>query len=540
MESLFTLLFLFAITASLSQETLVKRLKINSPKDDFCPHLYKNGMSFTSNRKNSVRRSYYDSQGIALPDIYFVTSIPDTKQHTSVVPFKWNTIDSTEGCATVTPNGQTMYFAKTIAPVKKKKVKKYTKIGLMKTEWENGDWTEPVQLSFNNHRFNFSQPYWDESNNRLYFASDIRGGKGGMDIWYVTKLSETEWSDPVNLGSKVNSKGDEVFPTLNSYGVLFFSSEKKSGYGGYDIYSYDPDIDRSHKLPKPINSSANDYSFIYNHHGNDGYLVSDRWGDQDDIYSFSRTITFPDSSIQSVDSKKCYTFFEENPPPNADEMAYQWNFGDGTTAVGNNKVRHCYEEPGIYQVTLSIQDTYTGITLANVAQMDLNIELLAEYSLHSENLNDHQLKVVFEENKPENNESELYWKYEDTIYFDLNSLIIEPNYFGEYRVDAYVVGDVKEVAIFKIIFFSTPSEFSNTIKLVPSNFEKNNELHDYFDQHPSYHNRVATLLINEHQKNRHHIWLSTIVDQFKSLWGIDIQVSIDNSSEHLRLYFDEK
>lgn len=532
-----TILLVLVWSGVLGQEIAVKRLKINSPKDDFCPHLYKDGMVMSSNRKNSIKQSYFDPEGISLSDIYFAPW--PLNKNTPLIPFEWNTIDSTEGCATTSRDGQTIYFAKTIPPTKKKNIEKYTKIGLMKSVQVNGAWTKPEPLPFNNHRFNFSQPYWDETNQRLFFTSDMPAGKGGMDIWYVTKGSVHEWSEPINLGSRVNSKGNEVFPTLNERGVLYFSTDKKSGYGGYDIYSYHLDGQQSKKLPKPINSKSNDYSFISPNQGNKGYFVSDRWGNQDDIYSFDRKITFPDSSIQTVDAKKCYTFYEENPPPDTQEMAYQWDFGDGFTVVGNHEIKHCYQAPGIYQINLSIKDLSTGLTLADVAQTNLNIESLAEYSLHSENWSGKELKMVLEENQPENNEIELYWKYNDTVYFDLEHLIIKPPLTGEYRVDAYIVGDVKDVALFKVVFFLGDKASSSRIRLVPSNFEQNHALHQYFDQHPALHHTEAILLINEELKNRHHIWLSTLVDQFKFRWGINIRITLDNSSEHLTLQIDE-
>lgn len=129
----------------------------------------------------------------------------------------------------------------------------------------------------------------------LYFASDMPGGKGGRDIWFVTydKKSDT-WSKPTNL-AVVNTKGDEMFPYIAADGSLFFSSNGRGGLGGLDIYKAEKSGDSFAApvaLEYPINSSSDDFGFILEE-GNpeskfSGFFTSSRPGGKglDDIYYF--------------------------------------------------------------------------------------------------------------------------------------------------------------------------------------------------------------------------------------------------------------
>jgi outer membrane protein OmpA-like peptidoglycan-associated protein len=117
------------------------------------------------------------------------------------------------------------------------------------------------------------------------------GGYGGTDIWKST-LEDTGWAAPVNLGPLLNTVGDELFPSVQSDGNLFFSSDGHGGAGGLDLFmaratpSGWGDVRR---LPAPINSPGDDFSYTLNADGRSGYFSSDREGGEglDDVYAFS-------------------------------------------------------------------------------------------------------------------------------------------------------------------------------------------------------------------------------------------------------------
>ncbi|WP_270090019.1 OmpA family protein [Sphingobacterium sp. SYP-B4668] len=130
----------------------------------------------------------------------------------------------------------------------------------------------------------------------LYFASDMPGGNGGVDIWYSQQNSDGTWATPQNAGREVNSAGDEMFPSL--FGdTLYFSSDGYAGMGGLDIYKAigsKSNFKARQSLKYPVNSSADDFAFVVSADDQDqqyGYLSSNRSGGagDDDIYSFVYT-----------------------------------------------------------------------------------------------------------------------------------------------------------------------------------------------------------------------------------------------------------
>lgn len=115
----------------------------------------------------------------------------------------------------------------------------------------------------------------------LYFASDRPNGYGGSDIWY-SLINDGKYGEPVNLGSNINTIGDEITPFFNpADSTLYFSSNTHYGIGGFDIFSSRGGLNQwSHpqNMGVPINSTANDIYFTVNEIDNDGYLTSNRTG----------------------------------------------------------------------------------------------------------------------------------------------------------------------------------------------------------------------------------------------------------------------
>jgi peptidoglycan-associated lipoprotein len=140
----------------------------------------------------------------------------------------------------------------------------------------------------------FGQPSFSNELDLLFFASDLPGGYGGKDIWYskYNKLTDS-WSKPKNMGAEINTPQDELFPSIDEKGTLYYSSKGGLNLGGLDIFKAIKKDDLSWgdaiNLGYPINSSGDEFGIIFNKNLKTGYFTSNRAGGvgKDDIYEFN-------------------------------------------------------------------------------------------------------------------------------------------------------------------------------------------------------------------------------------------------------------
>lgn len=141
-----------------------------------------------------------------------------------------------------------------------------------------------------------SNKYWEPSiyiskyHDRIYFSSDRKGGYGGLDIYYCDRIGDSSWSEPVNLGPQINTKYNEDAPVVSANGKYFFyTSNNEKSMGGYDIFyapiTDDGKIEEGFPLKYPINSTSDDIYYKPSNDDLSGFLTSDRpdgsYGDLD-------------------------------------------------------------------------------------------------------------------------------------------------------------------------------------------------------------------------------------------------------------------
>lgn len=145
--------------------------------------------------------------------------------------------------------------------------------------------TSKLPESVNHKTSNNTQPaYYSNTatgDERLYYVSDRPGGKGGLDIWYVSLANNSAFNNPVNA-SQLNTTDNEITPFYHAFtNELFFSSDGYLGLGGYDIYKLPLEDEASVKKPihlgTPINSSYNDIYYVLNETGNEAYFSTNRF-----------------------------------------------------------------------------------------------------------------------------------------------------------------------------------------------------------------------------------------------------------------------
>ncbi|GAB3331935.1 hypothetical protein GCM10027299_38020 [Larkinella ripae] len=167
------------------------------------------------------------------------------------------------------------------------------KLKLYVAEERKGTWGEAQELPFNSDEFSTGHPALNPNDKLLYFASDRPGGFGGTDL-YVSRFANGQWSEPVNLGKGINTKGNELFPFVDDRGNLYFSSDGHPGLGDLDIfYAQLTDgtaVKAVQNIGEPLNSSKDDFGIVTDGVRMLGYISSNRLrgGADDDIYRFRR------------------------------------------------------------------------------------------------------------------------------------------------------------------------------------------------------------------------------------------------------------
>lgn len=274
------------VLKSQSKQYDAKKSDVSSDKADFGAVLTNNNEVFFTSARNTARKaSGMDDQPYL--DLYKATRNADgtLSQATEVAELntKWH-----DGPATITSDGSTIYYGSESfneSEFKKNKEKKlkFGQIYLYKATKDGDKWSNSKPLSINSVDYSVRNPSISKDGKTLYFSSDMPGGFGGEDIWKVSVDGET-YGTPVNLGPNVNTEANESFPSIQDDNILFFSSNGRQGFGGYDVFKQNTNTnEKATNVGEPVNSPKDDFAFSYNLQKNVGYFSSNREGN-DDIY----------------------------------------------------------------------------------------------------------------------------------------------------------------------------------------------------------------------------------------------------------------
>ena len=246
---------------------------------------------FTSSRDGSLGKATDGFTGNSFTDIYWSKYDKKKKRWSKPTPFEepMNTSDH-EAAPTLNKRGNELYFTRCM---QNSKIKPIPTCEIYYSKKKGKNWISPVLLDLPYDSISsFAHPSISSDDKVLYFSSDMKGGYGGNDIWYIKKVQRDEWSEPINLGDEINTSGNEVFPFIHADGSLYFSSDGHVGMGGLDIFKATFDSDNNLRsvdnMKSPINSSNDDFGIIFEDNEEKGYLSSNRIGSKgDDIYQFN-------------------------------------------------------------------------------------------------------------------------------------------------------------------------------------------------------------------------------------------------------------
>ena len=265
----------------------------NGTRSDYAPaYLIGDGtqLYYTTTRSKAVG-NLSEITGMKNGDLYFSKKDENGKWK-AVAPVEGDlNTDFDEGACSFSPDGKTMYLTVCRTDAQYPRMAE-----IWTSQRTEAKWAKPELLEITADTLSsYAHPAVSPDGNWLYFTSDMPGGHGGLDLWRVKMNGDHGLGSIENLGSQINSAGNEVFPSFRPNGDLYFSSDGLfDGMGGLDFYVAREDT--IHKiwtvthLPAPMNSYGDDFGITFEGLHNKGFFSSSRstggrgW---DKIYEFS-------------------------------------------------------------------------------------------------------------------------------------------------------------------------------------------------------------------------------------------------------------
>ncbi|WP_179337725.1 OmpA family protein [Winogradskyella ludwigii] len=277
----------------------IENLPFNSENSDFGSYVFNNTLYFASANSddkkvyNWNKEPFLDILQIELKDEEDGTQSYGTP--TEIEADKINT-NYHEASIAITNDGKTMYFTRD--NTSKRNRLKYDKEGtthlkLYKATLVDEQWSDVVELPFNDELFSTGHPALSPDNKTLYFVSDREGGIGQTDIYSVVINSDGTYGTPENLGDTINTEGREMFPYISNDGTFYFSSDGHLNLGLLDIFKSNILTEEATSEPinlgAPFNSGYDDFAYFINSETKKGFFSSNRPGGKgsDDIYSYT-------------------------------------------------------------------------------------------------------------------------------------------------------------------------------------------------------------------------------------------------------------
>ena len=277
-----------------STRGVIRNVPINSPQADLGMSVMDELLLFSSARGEGAggHRTYAWDEEYYL-NLYSALLKGETAEEPMVMRKDVNSRYH-DGTLSYDAKAKRMYFTRNNVyyGVLSKSTKGELNLGIFYTDVVTGEfgqpeWSSLIPWEHNDAENNSGHPCISHGGERMFFVSDRPGGQGGTDIWFCEKLGDS-WGAPQNMGPKVNTPGNEMYPFLRADSTLFFASTGHPGLGGLDLFSTRLSAGGPGKvfnLGYPVNTRYNDHSMILINDST-GFMASDRPGGMgsDDIY----------------------------------------------------------------------------------------------------------------------------------------------------------------------------------------------------------------------------------------------------------------
>lgn len=286
----------YATTASKKESNYtIKNEPLNSEAADYSPAFMGNRVVFNSARTEkpvSKPGKATDDAGSDMNQLFVTQRNPEGTYLQKPTLLRGDLNARNEGPVAYSANGQRVAFCRNKFLNGVRQVDETTGFGLniYTADVVDGNWTNIKQFPYNDS-YPTGFPTLSDDGRTMLFASIRPGGFGGWDI-YVSNWVSGEWSAPRNLGSPLNTQGNEITPFYDGSN-LYFSSDWHRGLGGQDVFRAElgtEEIKNIYHLGPIVNSSYDDYGFIFNAEQRLGYLTSNRPGGRgnEDIWQVTK------------------------------------------------------------------------------------------------------------------------------------------------------------------------------------------------------------------------------------------------------------
>jgi len=265
---------------------------LNTSEAEYAPFFFKDKLYFTTSRD---AEKMHTATGTGFTNIYeyIFDNVDQFSGQAMPLSNDINTDGAHEASCILTKDGKTMIFARGNTGAKKgpKDVDLYKSV-----LQADGKWGEPVMLAINDEKAWDACPALSLDEKTLFFASnrDADGALGNVDIYKATLDANGEWSNPVNVGAPINTRGNDMYPNVAADGVFYFSSDGHPSLGSLDIFYIKNEGGKLSikNIGQPINTSYDDFGLVWKDSLN-GYFTSNRVTDgakgDDDIYAVKNT-----------------------------------------------------------------------------------------------------------------------------------------------------------------------------------------------------------------------------------------------------------
>jgi peptidoglycan-associated lipoprotein len=369
--------------------------KFNTRNDEWAPRWgnpeKQNQLIFTSNREGSIGKGTDQWTGIAFSDLY---KSDKPKSKNTEWPGEWSPVTPVdesevlnsavnEGEASANRKGSTIYLTK--CPQDKKKVQGCYIYSASK---KGSSWSEPVLVEMGKDSIhNYVHPFISEDELTIYFASNRPGGYGGYDIYKATRTKKSgKFTNITNLGTNVNTAGQEIFPALRGTDELYFSSDGHPGMGGLDIFVSrikEGEFQPAENMQAPINSCRDDIGMIFDEtevldpkskspYLAKGFFSSNRQGGRggDDIYYFVlRPLVYTlagfvkdDATLQYIDGAKVELTGSDGSSYTTTTDIKGHYFFDKSKILGNTTYAIKVTKPKYWEEHNTAQQTTVGLS----------------------------------------------------------------------------------------------------------------------------------------------------------------------------------